>query len=251
MWTDEEFEALEQEELEKTMRILAALILLISNTKDALENELTTFYRKYGTDGVVTYNDARKIVSLDDRRKRLNVLTLGITRQFTDLYKSMEVEFGKLEDIILETEFDFFGIDREDFELKAWGADNATWDERLDGDVRVWLHNVNKDVKQALIKGEHIDDVITQLYKRFGTIEKVTKRLVITESSAMTTLARKSIFKSLGASKYRYYTQRDERVCEECGPMNGKIFPMSAYEIGVTAPPIHPSCRCMTIPIVD
>lgn len=251
MWTDEEFEALEQEELEKTMQILAALILLISNTKDALETELTTFYRKYGTDGVVTYNDARKIVSLDDRRKRLNVLTLSITRQFTDLYKSMEVEFGKLEDIILETEFGFFGIDREDFELKPWGADNATWDERLDSDVRVWLNNVNKDVKQALIKGEHIDDVITQLYKRFNTIEKVTKRLVITESSAMTTASRKTIFKSLGATKYRYYTQRDERVCEECGPMNGLVFPMSAYEIGVTAPPIHPNCRCFTIPIMD
>lgn len=251
MWTDEEFEALEQEELEKTMQILAALILLISNTKDALETELTTFYRKYGTDGVVTYNDARKIVSLDDRRKRLNVLTLGITRQFTDLYKNMEVEFGKLEDIILKTEFGFFDIDREDFELKPWGADNATWDERLDSDVRVWLNNVNKDVKQALIKGEHIDGVITKLYKRFGTIEKVTKRLVITESSAMTTLARKSIFKSLGASKYRYYTQADERVCDQCGPMHGKVFPISAYEIGVTAPPLHPNCRCFTIPIVD
>lgn len=32
--------------------------------------------------------------------------------------------------------------------------------------------------------------------------------------------------------------------CEICGRLNGKHFPISKFEIGVTAPPMHEGCRC-------
>lgn len=251
MWTDEQFEELEQEELQETLALFASLVLFIGRAHDNLEEKLSSFYQKYGTDGVMTYADARKIVSDKDRRKRINVLMLDIQREFVNLQSLMEVVFDELEEKILTTEFDFFDVERpDDFKLNRWGADNTTWDVRLDSDIRVWMYNVQKDVKQALTKGASVDEVLEDLDKRFGTIERVTKRLIISESSAFTTIARKDIFKTLGAKSYRYYTKADERVCGECGPMHGKTFPMAAYEIGVTAPPIHPNCRCWTTPIM-
>ena len=241
MWTDEQFEELEQQELQETLALFASLVLFIGRAHDNLEDKLSSFYQKYGTDGVMTYADARKIVSDKDRRKRINVLMLDIQREFVNLQSLMEVVFDELEEKILTTEFDFFDVERpDDFKLNRWGADNTTWDVRLDSDIRVWMYNVQKDVKQALTKGASVDEVLEDLDKRFGTIERVTRRLIISESSAFTTIARKDIFKTLGAKSYRYYTKADERVCDECGPMHGKTFPMAAYEIGVTAPPIHP-----------
>ena len=251
MWTDEQFEKLEQEELQETLALFASLVLFIGRAHDNLEDKLSSFYQKYSTDGVMTYADARKIVSDKDRRKRINVLMLDIQREFVNLQSLMEVVFDELEEKILTTEFDFFDVERpDDFKLNRWGADNTTWDVRLDSDIRVWMYNVQKDVKQALTKGASVEEVLEDLDKRFGTIERVTKRLIISESSAFTTIARKDIFKTLGAKSYRYYTKADERVCGECGPMHGKTFPMAAYEIGVTAPPIHPNCRCWTTPIM-
>lgn len=251
MPTDEQFEEQEQKELDLTEKILAFMTLAISNLRNSLESEIYKFYRKYGTDGVVSYTDARKIVSSEDRRKRVNVLMLTISRSFSDVQSSLESQFSELQHSLLTAELDFFNIDSDDFDFtfKPWGADNDTWEGRLDANVRLWTYNIQKDIKQGFIKQQNVETVIEQLQKRTTSIEKAVKRLVVTESTAMTSLVRQAIFKDIGASSYRYYTQKDERVCEQCGPLHGKVFPISAYEVGVTAPPVHPRCRCWTIPI--
>lgn len=43
----------------------------------------------------------------------------------------------------------------------------------------------------------------------------------------------------------------DKHTCEICGAMDGKHFPKSQYEIGVTVPPFHPRCRGTTVPYFD
>jgi len=41
-------------------------------------------------------------------------------------------------------------------------------------------------------------------------------------------------------------TAADERVCDECGPMDGKTALMDdPFEGGIGIPPIHPMCRCV------
>ena len=59
------------------------------------------------------------------------------------------------------------------------------------------------------------------------------------------------IFKKLGINRYGFYSRVDERRCEYCGSLHGKTFPITAYEVGVTASPIHPRCRCWEVPITD
>ena len=36
-----------------------------------------------------------------------------------------------------------------------------------------------------------------------------------------------------------------------CGGMDGKVFKMSEYQAGLTAPPFHPWCRCCTAPYFE
>ena len=252
MWNDADFEALEEKELSLTLDEIALMILLISETKTNIENELSRFYRKYGTDGVVTYNDARKYVSSKDRRRRLAVLLLFLSSEFETLYARLEAKFTELEKKILQRESGFFSIDLpDDFNEIRWGQDDLSWKDRLHNNVRKWNFTCESDLKQALMKADSIEDILELFEKRFTSIEKVLHRLGITESSAMTAYARKQIFKALGIKQYRYYTQADERTCEECGSMHGLVFPISAYEVGVTAPPIHGRCRCFTIPIME
>ena len=102
-----------------------------------------------------------------------------------------------------------------------------------------------------MLRRDNIDDVLDMIDGRFTTMERVLKALGITETTAVGSVARKEIFKELGIQKYRFYTQADERTCEVCGAMHGLVFPMSSYEPGVTASPMHPRCRCFEIPIAD
>ena len=107
------------------------------------------------------------------------------------------------------------------------------------------------DIKQSFHKGRNVNDVIAKLNTRFKSMEYVLTTLGLSESTAVGSMARRAIFKQLGVEKYQFYTKADERTCETCGSMHGLIFPISAFEIGVTASPLHPRCRCWEVPIVD
>ena len=153
---------------------------------------------------------------------------------------------------MVKKEFDFFDVDLDaDILDIAWGIDEATWFTRLADDVELWNANVANDLKRAFMRHDNVEDVIAKLNKRFTSMESVLSKLAMTESTAVGSLARREIFKELGISKYQYYAREDERTCEVCGSLHGLVFPISSYEIGVNASPIHPWCRCWEVPIRD
>jgi SPP1 gp7 family putative phage head morphogenesis protein len=56
----------------------------------------------------------------------------------------------------------------------------------------------------------------------------------------------------------RWMTGRDELVCPYCAPLDGMVvevdsngFTTEPGGLGVTAPPLHPNCRCWLTPIID
>ena len=50
-------------------------------------------------------------------------------------------------------------------------------------------------------------------------------------------------YKKNGIKQVRWVTQKDERTCPTCGPMNGKI-----YNINKVPPKPHHNCRCYVVP---
>lgn len=48
----------------------------------------------------------------------------------------------------------------------------------------------------------------------------------------------------------RWNTANDELVCPICGPLNGRIVPLSGTFDGIDNPPAHPNCRCWITPVV-
>lgn len=253
MWSDEQFEKLEEEERNHTNEAIIAMLLVIAMAKDDIEKELRNFYQKYGKDGVVTYQEARKWVSEKDHRKRMTVLYLAISGIFTATLLKLSSKFENFLKDIVKMEGDFFDIDVDPLEIiyKKWGVDGLNWLDRLDDDVDLWARVILNDIKKSFLRKDNLEDVMKQVNKRFDNIERVLDRLGITESTAVGTEARREVFKKLGIKKYRFYTRADERTCEQCGSLHGLIFPISAYEVGVTASPIHPRCRCWEVPIVD
>ena len=251
MWTDEQFDELEQEEHALTEEAIATLYLTLSLAHSDLEKELRDFYSKYGKDGVVTYQEARKWVSDKNRSKRLAVLLLAINARFNDLLVELEEPFRNAVVGVISKEASFFNVDLDVDNLlfKDWGVDDLNWLDRLEDDVELWYQYVGNDVKRGMLQRKHIDDVLSMLDQRFLSMERVIKRLALTESTAYGSIARKQIFKELGITKYRFYAREDERTCEHCGSLHGLTFPMTAYEVGVTASPIHAHCRCWEVPI--
>lgn len=250
IYDEQALEDLEESEHALTEEALLAMFALLLATHKELENELRLFYQRYGTDGVVTYAQACKWTSDKDHRRRITNLYMLVNTKFDSLFSSTKDKFEDMILKVMEKEFSFFGVELDDVDVR-WGVDNLTWLHRLENDVRKWNAVVLKDIKQAILKRRNIDQVLTQLDKRFVSMEKVLRGLGITETTAVGSITRNGIFKELGISKYRYYAREDERTCDECGALHGLVFPMSAFEVGVTASPLHTHCRCWEVPIRD
>ena len=229
------------------------MIAILASINSNLENELRNFYSKYGKDGIVTYSEARKWSSSSDHRRRLTVLLLYINENFDELRTSLTPKFKEMLEKIVNNESDFFKtpIDSNGILEEPWGVDDENWLDRLEDDVALWCAYILSDIKRAFVKGNTLDETLAQINKRFNYMEYVLETLGLSESTAVGSMARREIFKELGITKYRFYTKPDERRCETCGSMHGLVFPITAYEVGVTASPLHPRCRCWEVPIVD
>ena len=252
-YTEEQFDKLEQEERALTDEAIAAMVMLLMATKGNLEKELRDFYHRYGKDGVITYAEARKWVGEHDHRRRIDVLTLFISTEFDSLFGKLSPRFEAMLNDVIAKDGDFFDVDMEVYELteEEWSTDDATWRERLEDDIAIWCVYIATGIKQSIHQQRNIDDVLKWLTKRFESMESVLDKLALTESTAVGSMARRRAFKALGINKYQFYTRADERTCEVCGSMHGLVFPISAYEVGVTASPLHPRCRCWEIPVWD
>ena len=253
MYTDEQFEQLEQEERELTEEAIILLLLLLESTRLDIEKELRNFYQKYGKGDVVTWQQARKWVDDKDHRRRITALLMSLSDHFDKLHSKLNPKFATFLTKVVDKEFDFFDVDLDidDVLNTPWGVDEATWFNRLADDIDLWKVNVANDLKRSFMRRADVYDVVEQLDKRFKSMENVIQKLAMTESTAVGSLARRDIFKELGFSKYKYYAREDERTCEVCGSLHGLVFPVSAYEIGVNASPMHPWCRCWEVPIRD
>ena len=230
IYNEEELEQLEQSEHEITEKALVVLFAAITSSQQEMERELRLFYEKYGKDGVVTYAE----------------LLLGA--MFSDLFGKLRPTFNTMILDIIAKEYDFFGVSLDAPKLN-WGTDKLTWLDRLADDVTAWEAFIINDIKRSMLMKKNINEVVKLLDERFLTIKNVVKSLGVTETTAIGSITRRRAFKELGISKYKYYAREDERTCEQCGALHGLIFPVSAYEPGVTASPLHPRCRCWEVPI--
>lgn len=253
MWTIEELEELEELQHELSEEEFALIVAILSTCKKDVRNEILSFYEKYGKDGIVTYLQSNKRVGNGNNRKRIVVLYSTIDSIFESYFLDIQNEFDSLFRSIVQTEIDYFNceINIDDVLDMKWGSDNLNWSTRLHNRQIKCSIDSKRKLKLAFLRGDDISDVIKELYDGFVKYERALYTLETTEANAIQTEARYRIFKKLGYRKYRYHTIPDELRCDTCGEMHNKVFPMSVKEIGVTAPPMHPNCRCFITPVND
>jgi len=73
----------------------------------------------------------------------------------------------------------------------------------------------------------------------------------MTESAAFASAAQKDCFKALDVEKYEIVATLDNRTSQICQDLDGEVFDMKDYQVGVTAPPFHPWCRTTTVPYFE
>jgi len=188
------------------------------------------------------------------------VLIDGVTPLLKDLFKKEGDEALKL-----------IGAEQA-FEANIERAVRA-----LDKAISLMSENYNQTtlqlLKQKLQEGLDNGESLTELTDRVRQIYEWSdavraERVARTESFRVANSATKEAWRQSGVVKtLRWYTAIDERVCEFCDPLNGKIVEIDEnwYDKGdsltgknggkmdidysdVGNPPLHPDCRCYIRP---
>lgn len=175
----------------------------------------------------------------------------GITDFLEDSYKNSyyhmayEVAKGTGAGVNLHT------IDTRKIDIllnQPWAADGANFSDRIWKNKEKLVNTLHTELSQGIIRGEDPRQAIDNIAKTMKISKNQAGRLVMTESAAISAAAAKECYKDLGLEQYQILATLDNLTSEICREMDGKVFSVSEYEIGVTAPPFHPWCRSTTIP---
>ncbi len=146
------------------------------------------------------------------------------------------------------------GVDERSLEQiikKPWASDGSNFSERIWKDRNSLVSEIDTQLKRNIALGKGPDEAVKAISKRFETSKSNAYRLVMTESAAISAKATKQCYDDLEVEEFEVLETLDKHTCEICGAMDGKHFPKSQYEIGVTVPPFHPRCRGTTVPYFD
>lgn len=131
---------------------------------------------------------------------------------------------------------------------KPWTSDLKTFSDRIWQDKETLINQLQTTFTQGIIRGAALEKIIREIQKKTGSSYSASRRLVLTESAAFSSIARCESYKELNVERYSILATLDLKTSEICRSLDGKEFELSEYETGVTAPPFHPHCRTTTIP---
>lgn len=134
---------------------------------------------------------------------------------------------------------------------KPWAPDGKNFSDRIWEDKDKLINTLHTEMTQAFIRGDSLEKLADKIAKKMKVSKANASRLVYTESAAYSSIARFKSYQDLGVEKYEIVATLDNRTSDICQEMDGKVFDLKDYEVGVTANPFHVRCRTTTAPYFD
>ncbi len=225
-------------------------------------------YIKYGKANALNQKWVKELENASARIhiSRLESLKLQIKSEVNNLYGRREkdmLNYAKeiYSDTYYKTAFNFqkgIGLGNNIYKLdpnkvnkiitKPWAIDGKNFSERIWADKEKLINTLHTKLSQNIIRGESPNRIINEIAKEFEVKKHVAKRLVLTETAAYSSKATQDSYKILDVEQYEVLSTLDTKTSEICRKMDGKIFDIKDYDVGVTAPPFHVLCRTTTVP---
>lgn len=134
---------------------------------------------------------------------------------------------------------------------KPWAVDGKNFSERIWGNKQKLINELNQTLTKNIVLGQDPQKAIDEIARKMNSSKTAAGRLVMTEEAFFSSAAQKDCFTELDVEQYEIVATLDSHTSDICQEMDGKHFPMSQWEVGVTAPPFHVWCRTTTVPYFD
>jgi len=197
-------------------------------------------------------------VSKIDRYQRLQV---ELKANISDLKKAQKsVSEQSLEENYSETEKAVKNQFQTNFKQTSQSKIRAVINSEFQGrrfSSRVWTQRSNlsdklfKTLTNNFLEGNNWNALKSDLKRSFGATDYEARRLLITETARINSIAKQSSFSEAGFDKYQYIAVGDERTSQICKDHDDNVYLLKDLQVGVNAPPLHVYCRSTTVPYED
>lgn len=122
---------------------------------------------------------------------------------------------------------------------------------------RIWADKdkLTRELMQTLsrgfVRGDSLDRMTKEFAQRMGVSESRAATLIHTESAHIAAEATEQGYRETGVQSYRFEAALDLKTCAVCGALDQREFPLAEHETGINYPPLHPRCRCTTVPVTE
>lgn len=122
---------------------------------------------------------------------------------------------------------------------------------------RIWADKdkLTRELMQTLsrgfVRGDSLGRMTKEFAQRMGVSESRAAVLIHTESAHIAAEATEQGYRETGVQSYRFEAALDLKTCAVCGALDQREFPLAEHETGVNYPPLHPRCRCTTVPVTE
>lgn len=118
-------------------------------------------------------------------------------------------------------------------------------------DTQRLTNKLNEVITSNMQLGKSIKNMTEDLQKVTNSSKYACARLVRTEVIHFEGLAQRKAYEESGIEKYRFMATLDERTCEKCGKLDGKVFLLSEAKEGINYPCLHPNTRSTTVAVIN
>lgn len=147
---------------------------------------------------------------------------------------------------------DFAQLDHKGImEIINYPFDGRSFSDRIWKQKDFLLDKLTQSFTQMLVQGTHPKTLSKEFAKQFKSREYDAYRLLHTEYSYLAENASQKAYEEDEVPAYKYLATLDSRTCGVCGKLDGKIVKMGDGKFGVNMPPLHPLCRCTTVPYYE
>lgn len=234
----------------ETAKKILKLLKRYKKSQDRMVEEIAAVLLK-NTDenGVVVLSPSLVVEIKDDIKNNLNELTKE-EKAFLDdvLDKAYKTAYdGTASTIGYKANWKIL---RPEFIAAAVSAPIAgeTYSSRIWNNTNALANRIYDDIIDAIKNGKRPAEIARKIKNDYGSTAYQAKRLVNTELAKVVNAAQLQIYQNSGVVKKVMWTATlEHNTCEHCGDLDGKLFSLDK------APklPMHPSCRCCLVPMLD
>ena len=136
-------------------------------------------------------------------------------------------------------------------EAAAYPWSGASFSDRIWRNKDRLVQALGDVLTEGLIRGDGVRDLTAKLSAKVESSRKDAERLMRTETARVVESSGLRAYEDCEIGEYEILVTLDGRTCPVCGRMNGSRYKTDEARTGLNLPPLHPNCRCTTVPVFD